>query len=522
MNLTGTRAVPVFSLRLVAAAAAVAAVCGAADWLTFAGDPQRTGWARAETKLSRENVARLKLEWSLKLDANAVELTSLTVPVIMENVITPRGFKDLVVVAGADDKVFAIDADTGKLVWTTHFTAEGSPKGTPHWLCPFSLNATPVIDRKTATVHVLASDGKLHSLNIVNGEDRVAPTQFTPPFAKVWSLNLLNGVLYTPTSQGCNGVRSAVYAMNLADPKRPVAVFQASPTGGAGIWGRAGVAVSPSGMVFAETGDGPYDQAAGKMSDTVLGLSPKDLKLADFYTPANRAWITKKDLDMGCISPVVFPFKRWELVAAAGKEGVIYLLDTKSMGGADHRVPLFRSPLWTNEDVDFAGRGFWGSLSTWEDPAGVRWLIAPAHGPAVAANGPRFDHSYGPTPNGSIMAFRVEERDGKPVLVPAWNSRDMSVPEPPLIANGVLFALSNGESARQVDSAGHLYTSKERIALHTGNATLYALDAATGKEIYSSASTIPGFTHFSGLAISGGRLYVVTHEARVYAFGLGE
>jgi len=90
-----------------------------------------------------------------------------------------------------------------------------------------------------------------------------------------------------------------------------------------------------------------------------------------------------------------------------------------------------------------------------------------------------------------------------------------------VIANGVVFALSNGENARQVDSGGKLYTSAQRIALSTGRATLYALDAVTGKELYSSGEAISGFTHFSGLAISAGRVYVVTHQSVVYAFGLG-
>src|SRR5512146_547656 len=39
----------------------------AADWLTFGGDPQRTGWARRETKISRENVKSLALAWKLQL-----------------------------------------------------------------------------------------------------------------------------------------------------------------------------------------------------------------------------------------------------------------------------------------------------------------------------------------------------------------------------------------------------------------------------------------------------------------------
>jgi hypothetical protein len=240
----------------------------------------------------------------------------------------------------------------------------------------------------------------------------------------------------------------------------------------------------------------------------------------DYYTPANRAWITKKDLDMGNMSPVVFPFDKWELVAGAGKEGVIYLLDAKSLGGADHQTPLFRSDLLTNDDVDFAGRGFWGALSTWQDSKGTRWLLAPALGPP-ASTAPVFPIKNGDAPDGSVMAFHVVLRDGKPALEPAWISRNLALPEPVVIANGVVFALSNGENARQVDSGGKLYTSAQRIALSTGRATLYALDAVTGKELYSSGEAISGFTHFSGLAISAGRVYVVTHQSVVYAFGLG-
>ncbi|MGI8745549.1 MAG: PQQ-binding-like beta-propeller repeat protein [Bryobacteraceae bacterium] len=493
----------------------------AADWPAFGNDPQRTGWAKSETQISVDNVTKLHVEWSLKLENAAKELNALTVPIIVENAITPKGFKDIVLVAGSSDTMFAIDADTGKLLWNKQFQIEGKSKQASHWLCPNALNATPVIDKASKSVYTLSSDGKLHTLNYVNGEDQKPPVEFVPPFAKTWSLNLYKGTLSTTTSQGCNSVRSAVYTMNVKDPNRPVSKFVAGPAGGAGIWGRAGCAVSSvTGLIYAETGDGTYDPASGKYSDTVVAVSPEG-KLVDYYTPANRAWISKKDLDMGNISPMVFPYDQWELVAGAGKEGVIYLLDAKSLGGADHRTPLFRSSLYTNDDVDFAGRGFWGSFAGWKDAKGVRWLYAPAWGPPSTA-APKFPLTYGDTEAGSIMAFTLATKAGKPVLEPAWISRDLSVPEPPIIANGLVFALSNGENVRQVDSGGRLYTSKERADAPSGNTILYAFNAETGKELYSSGSAIPTFTHFSGLAISNGRVYVVTHDSTVYAFGLAE
>src|SRR5579863_1633380 len=224
---------------------------------------------------------------------------------------------------------------------------------------------------------------------------------------------------------------------------------------------------------------------------------------------------------MGDMTPVVLPFKGKELVAGGGKEGVLYLLDAKSLGGADHHTPLYRSPRLANDAVDFAGHGFWGALSTWEDASHTRWLLAPVWG-APAIDGMKFPLSYGDAPDGCVMAFRVVEVDGKPALEPAWRSVNLSVPEPAAVANGVVFALSNGENVAQVDNEGHLLTSRDRAATARGDAVLYALDAATGKVIYSSGNAIRGFTHFSGLAISGGRVFAVTHDSTIYAFGLGE
>jgi hypothetical protein len=135
---------------------------------------------------------------------------------------------------------------------------------------------------------------------------------------------------------------------------------------------------------------------------------------------------------------------------------------------------------------------------------------------------PKFPIQYGETPDGSVMAFKLDVKDGKPVLVPAWMSRNMNYAEPPVIANGMVFALSNGENVKQVDSSGRLLTSKERIDTPSGNATLYVLDAETGKELFSSGQTMPGFSHFCAPVVSGGRAYVVTWDNTVYAFGLGQ
>ena len=168
--------------------------------------------------------------------------------------------------------------------------------------------------------------------------------------------------------------------------------------------------------------------------------------------------------------------------------------------------------------MDFAGRGFWGSFATWEDAKGTRWVYVPAWGPLYP--NVKFPVTNGDTPNGSIMAFKVEEKNGKPVLSMAWISRDMNVPEPPVIANGIVFAYASGEDTAQAyPDAGLVNTAERRIAAST-HAVLYALDAQTGKELWSSGDQITSWNHWNGLSVANGRVYIGTYDNVLYCFGI--
>jgi outer membrane protein assembly factor BamB len=52
------------------------------------------------------------------------------------------------------------------------------------------------------------------------------------------------------------------------------------------------------------------------------------------------------------------------------------------------------------------------------------------------------------------------------------------------------------------------------------NLALYALDAQTGKQLYSSEKIIPSWVHYSEPVVAAGKVFVVTWDAHVYAFGL--
>ena len=62
--------------------------------------------------------------------------------------------------------------------------------------------ATPVIDKATTTIYMLSADGRLHGLDIATGEAKlVPPPEFVTPYSRNWSLNLVDGVLYTTVGQ---------------------------------------------------------------------------------------------------------------------------------------------------------------------------------------------------------------------------------------------------------------------------------------------------------------------------------
>ncbi len=114
----------------------------------------------------------------------------------------------------------------------------------------------------------------------------------------------------------------------------------------------------------------------------------------------------------------------------------------------------------------------------------------------------------------------MEEKNGKYRLTPAWMSRDMNRAEPPVIANGVVFAYGSGEDTDQAyPDIGLDDVSSRRIPGST-HATLYALDAETGKELWSSGDQIASFAHWTGLSVANGRIYLGTFDGNLYCFGI--
>jgi outer membrane protein assembly factor BamB len=494
-----------------------------ADWLTDGGNVQRKAWQKDENVFSVSSVKDTNLLWKIKLDNEVRQMHALFPPLIIDKVNVGGGTKQIAIVAGVSDNIFAIDVDAGTLMWKKHFTSSfvQAPGGRGGGiLCPGGITATPVVaPTSTAgkyTIYAASWDGMLHQLNAADGEDVEPPAKWMPPNGKPYALNLYKNVIYTHTAQGCGGNPNMVYAYDLATKK----VGSWGPAGG-GMWGRTGPAISSKGVMYTGTGDGRWDPENGLYGNGMIGVKQnaqtKALDLVDYYGPTNAEWLYKRDLDMQ-VTPTIFNYKGKELMVDASKECRMYLMDTDSIGGDDHRTPLYRTPLICNEDVNFASAGIWGALASWEDAKGTRWVLTPIWG----AKHPKFKAPIenGPVKDGAIVAFKMEEKAGKPVLTPAWISRDMNRAEPPVIANGVIFAYGSGEDTDQAYPDVGLDDVASRRIPGSTKAVLYALDAQTGKELWNSGNDIASWNHWSGLSVANGRVYIGTFDNMLYCYGI--
>jgi len=522
------------------------------EWLTWGYDQERTGWNRAETTLSPKTVGKLKQVWSTQLSVpvDKYVLSTMTAPVVVAGVATAQGSKDLLFVHGANDTVFAVDAGSGQQLWSKSFTNPNkSTAPVRDWLCPKTPNATPTIDKARGILFFITNDGMLRGLNLADGADRLTPVSLVAPFARAWSLNLIDNVIYSPSGRACgeitdknsleytaaiSGLRragsgplldaSAVNAADVHDLAKPVVThFFTSGARPAAPWGRGGVVRAPGGVVL-ETSNGRYDPAAGDFSETVLKLSPRAARVMDSFTPTN--WMDNLQHDLsGSANPVVFNFAGKTLLAVSQKEGVLRILDANNLGGQNHMTPLWQSSKLGNDQKTGTdpGRGVWGAIATYENN-GRRFVYLPMLG-NPSKDAPTFPVTNGPIPNGSVMAFEVKNDGGKISAVPAWTSTDMIMPDPPVVANGVVYALSSAGQALQNgakpgDPRMPYDVSAVLRSTPVSNMTLTAYDAESGKQLWSSGKTMSDWVHFSEPVVALGKVFVVTHDAHVVAFGL--
>ncbi len=526
---------------------------GGGDWMTSNGDAQRSAWVRADAKISPATMQKpgFKFLWKLKLNNQPKQLNSLTPPSTLERLIGYRGFRMLGFVGGSSDNVITIDTDLGRMEWEKHLASSAPPQaGT--LACPGGMTTSVVrptlaaipalagggggggrsnpaksavgepgkgavtlalvqpapagpppsqppanpprpnpanppggqFGRGPFLVYALASDGKLHGMHLSNGADFEPPVNFLPPNANANGLIVVDNVAYVVTEGNCGSAPNGVWALDLAS--KQVSTWKAN------VAGQAGPVFGGDGTVYVATTSG------GESPNSLVALETGTLKVKGWYSAGNQEFSA---------TPVIFEYKGKTLIAATTKDGRVHLLDSTSLGGADHKTALSTTTA-SLKTADFAP----GALASWQDRSGTRWILAPTVGTQAAELG--FKPSNGAVTKGAVVAWKVVEQNGATTLEPDWVSRDLNTPLVPTIINGVVFVTSSGEF-RTSDSK----VAATQRALRSSRAVLYALDGLTGKEVWSSGTTITSFARGGALSGGMGQIYLTTHDGTIYAFG---
>jgi outer membrane protein assembly factor BamB len=319
------------------------------DVITQHNDNMRTGANLRESELTPANVNKAQFGMLFK---HVVDDQLYTQPLVATNVAVAGGTHDIVYVTTVNNSVYAFDANDAEAVaplWHVNFGTPANLHSAPFGCLDINgqmgIIGTPVIDKARGVLYVVAltrvGDSytqRLHALDLATGADlpespiAIKAADFNPLMQNQRpALMLANGMVYIGYASHCDkdpyhGFLMAYDAQTL----KQVSVFNTSPTGTeASIWQSGqGPAADAEGNVYVVTGNGSWD-GVKNFSESFLKFSPK-LDLLDWFTPTNHFALDKADNDLNSSGATLIPGTH--LVLGGGKEGVMYVLDTRHLG----------------------------------------------------------------------------------------------------------------------------------------------------------------------------------------------
>jgi hypothetical protein len=340
--------------------------------------------------------------------------------------------------------------------------------------------------------YAVAGDGQLHVVGLQSGKDLQRPAPFLPANSQ-WSNPVAVGtMMYAATSGNCAGAPNGVYAIDLDAADKPVVSYR---TNGGSVVGS--VAFSSDGNTLLAA-IGPGRVTGDGKANAIVALDPRTLRLKDWFTQPTAEFVT---------GPTVFRHGTRDLVTAATTDGRVILLDSASLGGANHATPLLASRSFLARGSSISG----DALSTWARAASTatstgseaRWILVPVSGRPSGAGA-----TNGAIRNGAVVAVRVAAAKGVLSLEPVWTSNDLTTPATPIIVNGVVFALSTGRPAAPGGTGSP--------------AVLYAYDGVSGKALWNSGKSMTTFASPGSYWSALSQVYVGTNDGTVYAFGFAD
>jgi len=353
-NRKGRLAAAVAALPLVAGCGAVAA--GASRpapsrqpasliaWPQFGLNPQRsdaTNLSGGFTVAALSHLRRITVALPGTIDSS---------PAVVGGVLADGRRRTVVIATSTYGRTFAIDADSGRILWT--YTP---PDFTRYAGSAQITNSSPVVAGDEPYVYAPDPDGKIRKLSLANGSEVGGgwPVTVTrdPSREKLSSALGAVGPYLLVTTGGYYG-DIPPYQGHLVVVRRAtgsiVAVFNAlcanvrhllapasCPTSDAAIWSRAGAVVEEGDRrVVVATGNGPFD-GRGDWGDSGLELSLPRLRLLGTFTPRSQLHLDRADLDFGSGGPALL--SRRELLFGS-KDGYLRVVSLAAMGRRRGRV----------------------------------------------------------------------------------------------------------------------------------------------------------------------------------------
>jgi hypothetical protein len=309
------------------------------NWSEFGLNSQRSDVSELATGITAANVARLR-HISVSLPG-----TVDSSPIYLHGVTVDGGVHNVIVVTTSYGKTIAIDAGSGRILWT--FT----PPGYSRWAgtAQFTV-ATPLADPDRPFVYAASPDGEIHKLSLADGSEDTAgawPVSVTRDAAREKlgaALNIDGPDIIVATSgyygdappyQGhavlierSSGRLVRVFNTLCAN-RRELQIPSTCGSSDSAILSRGGPVVEPSGRILLDTGNGPWNGTTD-FGDSVLELTVPALTLRQSFTPTNQEELNTSDTDLGSSAPVLLGQGR---VMVAGKDGVMRLLELSRLDG---------------------------------------------------------------------------------------------------------------------------------------------------------------------------------------------
>jgi outer membrane protein assembly factor BamB len=310
------------------------------DWPEFGLDPQRSDVSERATGITSANVSRLH-RISVTLDG-----TVDSSPIYLHAVQVGAATHDVVIVTTTYGKTLAIDAPSGKILWT--FT----PPDYSRWAGSTQITtSSPLADPGRRYVYSASPDGTIHKLALQDGgEDRqgswpVSITRDATHEKLGAALNIAGPDVVAATSgylgdappyQGhvvlidrSSGQLRAVF--NTLCANRPgLQVPSSCPASDSAILSRGGAVVEPGGRrLLLDTGNAPWNGSTD-FGDSVLELTLPALHLRQAFTPTNQAQLNSSDTDLGSSAPALLGKGR---IVLAGKDGIMRVLRLQRLNG---------------------------------------------------------------------------------------------------------------------------------------------------------------------------------------------